>query len=223
MSVDSPFSSIELRWFFAADAPQASAIDDWFAETTPLPQQIDVVRPEALPRLDAAPDRYLALPGIDDLNIKWREGLFQVKGRRFAATRAEYPPLHAGLVEHWVKWSYAEMPASWRERWFDADDEAIVDVHKVRRMRLFDIEAGPTNIEETPLDRRLERGVAFELTDIEVRGTAFQTLGFEAFPDDATTQRGFECVVTALLATLTDIELGARRSQSYAGWLAGLN
>ena len=215
---ESPFSSIEIRWFFPADADDATLLVPWYSTTSPLPVDDDVGRPEWQPRCDDAPDRYLPVPGASDFNIKWREGHLQLKGRTGPAEAAQYAPSHSGLIEHWVKWSYDDMPAAWRRQWFDSEG-AVLDVRKVRAMRLFAIGAGDTDPREVQPDRRIERGVGFELADIELRGLRYRSLAFEAFPADATTRDGFDRVVSAMLATLEDVTLEREHSLSYAAFV----
>ena len=64
----------------------------------------------------------------------------------------------------------------------------------------------------------LERGVGFEMTDLERDGRRYCSVAFEAFPDDAATMAGFDAVVTGSLEQLAD-SLGADAAMSYPDWL----
>jgi hypothetical protein len=64
----------------------------------------------------------------------------------------------------------------------------------------------------------LERGIGFEMTDLERDGNHYCSIAFEAFPDDAAAAAGFDAVVAASLEELSDT-LGIEASMSYPEWL----
>ena len=64
----------------------------------------------------------------------------------------------------------------------------------------------------------LERGIGFEMTDLERDGKRYCSIAFEAFPDDAATAAGFDAVIAASLEELP-VTLGIEASLSYPEWL----
>jgi hypothetical protein len=171
-------------------------------------------------RLDGLPDVYLLLPGSDDMGIKWREGLLQIKGRVASVGQERFGARHAGRVERWLKWSYAGLPSPYRDL-FAADESGrqTIAVQKRRMLRLFEVHADGTTGERDP-DLRVARGINAEIADVEARGKRFTTLGFEAFPEDAVIARHFVTLVSRFLDSLVAARLDAESSQSYPQWLA---
>ena len=171
-------------------------------------------------RLDDQPDIYLLLPDCEDMGIKWREGLLQIKGRVERVEDALFGG-HAGVIERWIKWSYADLPAPCRAI-FEASGASTgrrtVAVHKQRLLRLVQVDDDAGLLEVAP-GRFIERGVAVELTDLDIDGAAFTTVGFEGFPDDAVVERSFAAVVEAFLADWPGDPLTLARSLSYPAWL----
>jgi hypothetical protein len=216
MTVQLPFASRELRWFFEGPLSDQPALEDWFFGCAPFATAGDVGAPVWQPRRDDAPDVYLLLPDQGDMGIKWREGLLQVKGLVADLGRREYCGRHAGNVERWIKWSYADLPDGYADL-FGSPAVTTVAVHKSRAVRLVDLGAG-ARVEVSP-ETVLDCGIAVELTRIVVDGHAHCSLGFEAFPDDRLTDAVFDAAVTGFLGSLDALRLDADRSMSYAAWL----
>jgi hypothetical protein len=61
--------------------------------------------------------------------------------------------------------------------------------------------------------------MAVELAKVDIAGTEYCSLGFEAFPDHRLPAQKFGAVAEAFLRTLDTLTLTADRSQSYAAWL----
>jgi hypothetical protein len=68
----------------------------------------------------------------------------------------------------------------------------------------------------------IDRGLEFELTELEVAGKAYCSLAFEAFPNDAAMDAAFTAVVEAFVDGLTAFDLTAAYSQSYPAFLDGI-
>ena len=104
-----PSSTLEIRWFFSGSLEQSgSGVEVWFT-SRPRYGGSDRAAPIAW---DPAPpawrqDRYLLVPGSDDMGIKWREGRLEIKGRTSTSGPRVFAPGIAGECEHWLKWSYA--------------------------------------------------------------------------------------------------------------------
>ncbi len=158
------------------------------------------------------------------MGIKWREGLLQIKGRCNEPNPSQFGPLHEGIVEHWIKWSFAGLPEAYRQL-FDAgagDGRQLVAVRKRRLLRLLDT-SDESGIVEVAPGQVVEHGIVIELTELEVGEDAYCSLGFEAFPDDTITQHGFNSAVAGFLTDLRATRLSRSESLSYPAWLAGLD
>ena len=156
------------------------------------------------------------------MNVKWREGLLQIKGRITTVGPATFCDRHDGVVERWIKWSYAGLPGPCRAL-FEPGARRTIGISKTRAVRLIDLDDGITGAVEVDIKTWLDRGVAAEITDLEIDGNAYCTLGFEAFPDAAITADVFDDVVSAFLDTLDEPALRAEQSMSYPAWLLGLS
>lgn len=214
----SPLASIETRWFFEGDVSHYPALRQWFESCTPFPRADHVPAPEWRGRAGGAPDVYLLMPGCTDMGIKWREGTLQIKGRTADLGERRFGTAHAGKVQRWVKWTYPEVPAAYRAL-FDANAAhglATAPVYKTRALRMISLDAAKP--EEVAPGIVLERGVGFEMTDLELRGERYCSVAFEAFPDDAVAKAGFDAAVAGFLGELAG-PLGIDASMSYPDWL----
>ena len=215
-----PFASIETRWFFEGGADGYPQLRQWFETCTPFARRADVGPPQWRGRADGQPDVYLLMQSCTDMGVKWREGSLQIKGRVADLGTRHFSALHEGRVQRWIKWTYTEVPAAYRLL-FDADGGRGLEtasVHKTRGLRLFGLESGAP--EEVAPGTVLERGVGFEMADIELNGKRHCSIAFEAFPDDSTTAAGFDAVVGACLGELA-ATLPIDASMSYPDWLRG--
>jgi hypothetical protein len=192
--------TLEVRWIFTGQL--TAAVAGWFGR---FPAETKVVQ-----------DAYLLDPHLPGLSVKVRgrralevkvycgsPGLLQVAGRAH------------GRLESWQKWSFrygprgpdSSDPAGWRP------------VSKRRRISWFSlagraVRPGVPGLGEEP-------GCAVELTEVDARGEAWWTLGFEA-TGPAETLRGELDAAAALVfgqALPDGMELGMDDSTSYAQWL----
>lgn len=190
---------------------------------TPLPRDPAATCTDWQGRRDGEPDIYLLIPGGDNIGVKWREGLLQIKGRVAAGEAVDFGP-HGGRIERWTKWSYPGLPQTWQSLFsasYNDTGRRTVAVGKRRRLRLVRIRDDGEFL-EVPSGQIIARGVSIELTEIRLADRDCVTVGFEAFPDDAVTARKFREVVAAFLAELAEPRLLPAQSASYPEWLAGL-
>lgn len=218
-----PFSSREVRWFFNGSLQENDGLLRWFRSAEPFPRLGDFPPPALEERLDDAPDVYLLLPGHADMGIKWREGLLQIKGRVASVGPTAYCARHEGIVERWIKWSFAELPEQYRAIFEPGQRRRTVSVSKTRAVRLVDLQRGIADAAEVDIKTWLDCGIAAEITDLEVGGERYCTLGFEAFPDSAITREVFDDAVAAFLDVLDEPALRAGQSMPYPAWLQSLS
>ena len=216
-----PLATLEVRWFFDGKSDQQASLKHWFETATPIPRAPGVGPPVRTGRFDDQPDIYLLVPGSGDMGIKWREGFLQIKGRVFSPGTQVFCERHQGKMERWVKWSYANVPAAYR-RLFAAGKETglvTVSVRKVRALRKVRLDTLTGRAREVDAKTFVDRGLVFELTDLEVAGKAYCSLAFEGFPYDAAMDVSFAKTVEAFLDGLTELNLIAAHSRSYPAWL----
>lgn len=206
--------TLEIRWF--GDRPLGDADRVWF----------ESIAGASCRRSEQRSDRYVELPGVTDLGLKFRgDQGFDVKARLdeigVAELRREGEVFASGVVETWAKWSYsgADYPALGAA----LGRLDTIEVTKKRWQYLFDLADGsevePLDLSEAPYPE-VERGMAFELADVECQGRTVWSLGVEAIPGSP--DLGSE-VLRALLKLLQDcpIELTSETSSGYPAWLAG--
>ena len=215
--IQSPFTSVELRWFLQGGVDDNAALKRWFENSAPLPASEEAGVEWAVRRGDV-PDSYLLLAGHADMGIKLREGAFQVKGLVADLGTRVFAEKHEGRVQRWIKWSYADTPL---QTLFERSEHVTIEVSKRRAVRLLEF-VGAGIHTEVQSSTRVEQGIAFEMTDLRVRDRAFSTIAFEAFPDSASTRAEFDGVVASFLAELDEPRLGVANSMSYPAWLSSL-
>ena len=219
-----PMASHEVRWFFEGKADQHKPLKAWFETVAPIPipKNSGVGPPVWKGRLDDQPDIYLLVPGSDDMGIKWREGELQIKGRVSSLGTQVFCGRHQGVVECWVKWSYKNVPASY-QRLFAAEKELVTaSVRKTRALRKVRLDTLNGKAEEVDAKTMIDRGLGFELTDLEVAGKAYCSLAFEAFPNDSGMDAAFTQAVEAFLDGLKELDLTVAHSRSYPAWLGSV-
>jgi hypothetical protein len=129
-------------------------------------------------------------PGSEDLGIKWREGELQIKGRTAMLGTQAFGIQH-GRVERWVKCSYAKMPNEFQKLFAEGTELPRVSVRKTRALRKLHLDIVLGTAQEVDAKTFVDRGLGCELTELEVSGKQFCSLGFEAFPDDAAMHEAF--------------------------------
>ena len=213
-----PLATVETRWFFDGDSAQHPTLRRWFETVAPFPRAAGVGEPQWTGRAGGEPDVYLLMPGCTEMGIKWREGTLQIKGRVEDVGVHRFGERHAGRVQRWIKWTCADVPDAWRSL-LAAGDQARPEtaaVQKTRALRMIGLDGGAPR--EVSPGVVLDRGIGFEMTDLEVEGKRYCSIGFEAFPDDAAISASFAPVVAGLVAKL-DRDLEVEASLAYPDWL----
>jgi hypothetical protein len=219
-----PLASHEVRWFFEGKANQHDSLKRWFETIAPIQKSSGVRPPVWKGRLDDQPDVYLLVPGSDDMGIKWREGELQIKGRVSSLGTLLFCGRHQGKIERWIKWSYANVPASYQRLFVAGKETGLVtaSVRKTRALRKVRLDTLTGKAVEVDAKTFVDRGLGFELTDLEVAGKAFCSLAFEAFPDDSGMEAAFTQAVEVFVDGLRAFDLTSAHSQSYPTFLAGV-
>jgi hypothetical protein len=216
-----PLASHEVRWFFAGNTDQHTSLKRWFETVASVPKDPEVGPPVWK---DDRTDIYLLVPGSDDMGIKWREGELQIKGRVSSLGTQVFCGRHYGKIERWMKWSYAKPPDAYQQLFVRGKEMGVVttSVQKTRALRKVRLDTLTGRAQEVDPKKFVDRGLGFELTDLEVAGKAYCSLAFEAFPNDSAIDAAFTQAIEAFLNRLTELDLMAAHSQSYPAWLGGI-
>ncbi len=183
----------EVRWI--RPGRHGSEIAHWFSRFSQVPEVRD--------------DDYLISPRMSGLSIKIRGGAsFEVKQHRGVVGALDIAGTAAGSIDSWIKRSIP-LPggvdlsrplegAAWRR------------VNKRRQIAMFPIDAsgGPD--------------CSVELTEVEVLGQSWWTLGFEAGGRGALGRIKRTAAVVFAQPLPTDSAFRADEACSYAEWIHGL-
>jgi len=219
-------STLEARWFIPGPRQEAGpGIEAWF-RTRP----IDGGRRGPRLAWDPAPpawrqDRYLLVPGHDDMGIKWRDGRLEIKGREAALGYTVFAPGIEGMCERWIKWSYAGAAVEQRYlglfRSVPSAGVVLVEKRRLQRLLALDAAGDPTEI---GCGGRRARGINVELAQIRLaERLAYWSLAFEAFPGDASMAEPFSRIVARFLEGCPALPLAAEQSMAYPCWLHDLD
>lgn len=188
--------SLEVRWMHPGRVPAALAERlEPFGEGTELRE-----------------DSYLTDPALPDVSVKIRGGVqLDVKAFRHSPGLLSLPGGTRGRLEMWEKWSFplddaAQPPlegASWTR------------VHKARRRRWFAVVDGIL-VERSSGDAA-SHGCSLELTEADIDGEMWWTLGLEAVGPLETLHRDLQATAMTLIDDRLSIRFGlrSRASMSY--------
>lgn len=219
--------TIEVRWFLEVALDQTRlGIEAWFRARPKLGggSPDPIVWEPAPPAWRA--DRYLVVPGADDMGIKWREGRLEIKGREADLGPSTFAPGIEGRRERWIKWAYAGPTIERRFLDLFHDDAAgLITVEKRRLQRFLRLDPGGGTIEVVAGAPR-ERGVDVELAEIRVGGSptvSYWSLAFEAFPGNPSIDEAFTGIVAGFAEGCPALPLAASWSMAYPRWLSDVN
>jgi len=192
--------SLEVRWIFPGRL--TAAVAGWFGR---FPAETRAVK-----------DAYLLEPDLPGLSVKVRGGrALEVKVYRGSPGLLRVAGRACGRLESWQKWSFPygppgpgnSDPAGWRP------------VGKRRRISWFPLAGGPARAGVPGPDG--EPGCAVELTEVDARGEAWWTLGFEAVGPLGALHSELDAAAALVFAQALPggVELGVDDSTSYAQWL----
>ncbi len=155
--IPGPADSLEVRWITAG--PAMPAMRDWFAR---FPARVEL-----------RDDAYLLVPHLPGLSVKLRDGLaLEVKSYLGSAGVLDLPHHCRGRLESWRKWSFrcdpldlSVVPAGW-------------SVVRKRRLRTWFPVPAREDVARPP--SAAPAGCAVELTEADVRGESWWSVGLEA-------------------------------------------
>jgi len=217
--------SHEVRWFFPGELARFPELEHWIKTAKPFADEGVVPPPQAKGRLGGDPDVYLLVPSADDVGVKWREGQLQIKGRMARRGLQRFGRRFYGYVEVWAKWSYENPDVKHAfEDWFvpgATRTSETVPVTKTRILRKTRLDARRQYVEVSTKDAFPDRGLNVELTDLEIEGQRYCSLGLEAYPDDTDMAEAFTEVAEAWLRDLsgTGAVLAEHQSMGYPEFL----
>jgi hypothetical protein len=163
-------------------------------------------------------DRYLRLANGGGLGIKVREGRLELKQRHGQPGILRLHQRVTGRVEHWRKWSFALAEGGSTLDSMLVPPQAWIGVTKARLLRRYLVSSErrvvPTSTGEYP-----ERACDWELTQVHVGGSAWWTVGFEAFGRGSTLPETLRLVAGQVLAAWEPPRLQAGDSFGYPEWL----
>jgi hypothetical protein len=192
--------SLEVRWIFPG--PLSAAVAGWFGR---FPAETKVVD-----------DTYLLDPDLPGLSVKVRgERALEVKMYRGSPGLLRVAGRARGRLESWQKWSFPHGPPG-----HDSSDPAgWRPVSKRRRISWFSLAGGPAPAGVPGPGG--ESGCAVELTEVDVHGEAWWTLGFEATGPGEARRSELDAAAALVFAQALPggVELGMDDSTSYAQWL----
>lgn len=198
--------TLEMRWFCSGTLPKSIA--QWFAS--------DSLGGYLAP-LEEREDIYLLVPSCDYLGVKLRSKTLEVKWRQAELGAMRCGNRWEGKTEKWLKWVCADTIAP-----VPADIIATgkwVGVKKKRSLRLYQVSA-PGTLMSVPVEAPIPQGCSVEITQLNINGSAWWTLGFEAFGYESTLTETLQTVANWLGKSYQGQKLKVEDASSYPGWLA---
>lgn len=192
--------SLEVRWLSRGPLPDGASA--WLGPFTEPIEERD--------------DRYLGTTS-EELGVKIRGGTqLDVKIFRGSPGELEVSPAIRGRLESWERWSFPIGSASLPPE----DAVAWLIVHKRRSRRTFHV--SDDRVDERPLRDVELPGCTLELTEVEVDGETWWTLGLEARGEVDSVEPALRATAASLLRepAPSGLHLDPGASTSYATWLA---
>ena len=198
-------ASLEMRWFYSGALPKS--INQWFGS-------------ESLGGYLSPPeereDIYLLVPSCDYLGVKLRGKTLEVKWRQGELGTMQFGNRWEGKAEKWLKWVCADTMAP-----IPADIVATgkwVGVKKKRAQRLYQVST-PGSLMSVPVEAPIPQGCTVELTQLNINGSAWWTLGFEAFGSESCLTESLQTVASWTSKSYQAQKLKAEDSSAYPIWL----
>jgi hypothetical protein len=202
------FATAEVRWFY--EGPLPKEVLTWFRDARHGPAT-DATRV----------DYYLRLGDRLSLGIKVREGRIEIKQRQGQGAICRFDERVAGRLEEWRKWSFPLAAGEGTVRELLTPQASWLGVRKTRRLRRYRL-AGGKRVEPMQAVRYPGQGCDWELTSLLCGGTAWWSLGLEAFGQTIALRECLQLGVEHILQSSQPPLLEAHHSFGYPQWLVGL-
>jgi hypothetical protein len=192
--------TLEIRWIHRGPVPEA--MFGWLGPFTDWIEQRE--------------DRYLADPSVPELGVKIKGGIeLDLKAFRGSPGELVVPGGGRGLLEVWQKWRFPLDAISLPS----VDASGWLAIRKVRRRRSFRLAEG--RVVERPVSEAELPGCSVELTEFDVGGEVWWTLGLEANGDPDALERSLRATAESLFRDPLPegLRLDLGDSMSYARWL----
>ena len=195
-----PVDSLEMRWIVPGQLPPAML--EWFAR---FPAGTETRQ-----------DAYLVQPRLRGLSVKLRDGgALDVKSYLGSPGTLGLPRGGRGRLESWRKWSFPSGLPGHR----GADPPGWVVVGKSRRSSQFPLASRP-DLAQVPPPAAVA-GCMAELTEVQVRGERWWSVGFEATGPVRLLRGALEHAADLVFAQALPpgVQFSLENSHSYAHWL----
>ena len=199
------FPTVEVRWFNKGVVNPR--VLSWFQQSK-----------GKIEEQPARVDYYLRVADGGSLGIKLREGRIEVKQRYHQHGVVRFHERVAGLVEHWLKWSFELAGGSNYPVGMAIPASSWVEVKKERTILRYRV-TSQGNMEVVSARAYCDWGCDLELTSISVEGEQWWSLGFESFGDETAIREGLILVVEKVLAAEEPPAFNAEDSYGYPKWL----
>ncbi len=153
----------EIRWFFAGETPGLKSPFEGLSEDQFA--------------LESRTDRYLRVPGREDLGIKIRQGRLEVKYRTRTPEGFEAAPGVRGMLECWEKLGFELSPGGVPGMLPENFEASWVEVHKQRWVT--SVRMAEDLWQYTPPWKRGTDSVQLEYTRVGLEGLSWDTFGLE--------------------------------------------
>ncbi len=199
-------TTYEVRWFNSGNIPEN--IESWFKHScllssTKVPEKRE--------------DVYLYTPKCDYLGIKLRQGGLEIKWRDRDINGMQFNSLVKGNVEKWKKWRCSDSSEESFSLQQIGDNPVWVKVGKVRYSQLYQVVG--KKAEAVASDAGVDNGCSLELTDVEINGNKWWSIGLEAFGEDCDLQNNLHITAHLVFSNYDSFPLQAENSYGYPGLL----
>lgn len=208
-SLQSPFYSKEVRWFFQAPPRE---LEFWFYENESFVRHDESTRT----------DFYLTMQPHDNISYKIREGRTEIKLRLGNVETLEFPNGHKGKINRWVKWSLAlKEKITHPDLLFVPDENNFTALSKKRKLITFEILPN-RKIRKPGSGPSPGQGCQVELTDLTVNKKHWFSFGFEVFGSRLMMEENFDLVTRKVLEEIPEPVLRESDSYSYPEFLVSV-
>ena len=163
----------------------------------------------------------MVYPTSAHAGVKFREYRFEIKTLVRVIDLLKVGEQIVGPMELWEKWSMEAESVSLLFRDLSETSDRWIDVTKTRWMRVFDTSGKGVKESDPSVDLpRLEEGCYAEITEVDIHGQPFWTLGLESFARNQPLQENLVRTAQLLLHPESmPMRLNAADADAYPGFL----